>query len=364
VPSPPATKKISNDLRNRANSQVVVTADEGAATVHGVFPRTPRSRRVLAVLTGLAILAVLTACGVDLDKANFPRTTLPAPPGSGDGQVPTGAITDTAVAAPALRVVDPCPFVDKTVLAEFGVPDEVDSLDFDECSNQVTDAGGKAISISIHLGELVSTVAKVNGAVEGLPQIEDNTQGTTCFVTALTARTPDLGITVQVHYEGGDPCRPGVTLLQKVIKRLHESPPKYQLPTGTVLPLDPCTGIDDEVAKEIAPVAKKSATGLHGCAWNGSGPQLTLDYRRGYAPGEGQSYKKVDLGGGVSGFQRLKQDNGSECTVEWQHRALDAEKGETVTVDYTNYNADAAKDDPCGKAVKLARNVLAKLPKP
>lgn len=94
-----------------------------------------------------------------------------------------------------------------------------------------------------------------------------------------------------------------------------------------------------------------------------SGPNLLLDLRRGDTPIEGGGYQKVDLGGGVSGFQKINTA-GTQCTVKWQHRPLGTDTGETAIVDYTYDSGDASKDDPCGKAVKLGKNVLPRLPKP
>lgn len=331
--------------------------------MHGVFFPALGNRRV-AVLTGLIVLGAITACGPDLGKADFQRTTVPAQPG-GDGQVPTGPITDPAVSLAALRVVAPCPLVDKAALTDLGTPGDPSSFDLARCSNQVKDAGGKTIRVSVELGAgLGVSASKVNGVVEGLPLIEDKQDSSTCDVTALTSRSPDLGIMVNVTYPGGDPCKSGTAVLQKVVKRLHGSPPKYDVANGSLLTVDPCASLDDSAAREAAPAAKKTATGLHSCSWNGSGPSLLLDLRRGATPIAGDGYQKVDLGGGVSGFQKITTADTSECTVKWQHRPLGNDTAETVILDYTYYSGDPAKDDPCGKAVKLAKNILTKLPKP
>ena len=95
-----------------------------------------------------------------------------------------------------------------------------------------------------------------------------------------------------------------------------------------------------------------------------SGPNLLLDLRRGATPIEGDGYQKVDLGGGVSGIQKINTAGTSQCTVKWQHRPLGTDTGETAIVDYTYDSGDASKDDACGKAVKLGKNVLPRLPKP
>jgi hypothetical protein len=229
----------------------------------------------------------------------------------------------------------------------------------------VQDAGGKTITISVQLGNSsILATTGVSGAVGGLPRIQDKQDDTTCLITALTARTPSLGITVQAGYPGGDPCRPADSVLQKVVKRVHENPPKYQIDKGTLLNVDPCASLDDSVINEVIPAAKKSAGALHGCNWISSGPSLFLNFSRGVPWSEGNGYKKIDLGGGLWGFQKIKTTGSSECTITWQHRPLDAGTGENVSVYYSYILTDGSKDDPCGKDLKLAKNVLTKLPRP
>lgn len=334
--------------------------------MQGVFSSVLGNRRVLAAMTGLAVLGAVAGCGPDLGKANFPRTTVSAEPGSGD-QVPTGAITDPAVSLEALRLVDPCRLVDKASLADLGAPGDTrpSSFDLGMCSNSIKDAGGKNIAISVQLGNSsILSTAGATGAVGGLPRIEDKQDATTCLVTALTSRTPALGITVQASYPGGDPCRPAGTILQNVVKRVHDNPPKYTITQGTLLNVDPCAVVDDSVVGEVVPASKKASTSLHSCNWNGAGPNLAIGFAIDSPPVEGSGYRKVDLGGGVTGVQKSKTTGSSECTINWQHRSIDAETGENVSVYYSYILTDGTKDDPCGKALKITQNVMTKLPKP
>jgi hypothetical protein len=56
-------------------------------------------------------------------------------------------------------------------------------------------------------------------------------------------------------------------VLQKVVKRVRGTTPKYDVAKGTLLTVDPCASLDDSAAKEAAPAAKKRAIGLHSCSW-------------------------------------------------------------------------------------------------
>jgi hypothetical protein len=327
--------------------------------VHGVSLRAFRNG-----LAGLIVLGAVTACGPDLGKANFARTTVPAQPGSGE-QAPDGPITDPAVTLAALRVVDPCGLVDKVSLADLGTPAEprANTIDLGMCSNEVKDAGGKTVKIAVELGSsTLGSVDKVSGAVGGLPRIEDKSDDGSCDVTALTSRSPDLGVRVNAVYTGGDACRSAGSVLEVVVKRVHENPPKYEVDKGSLMDVDLCSVIDDQVVTTAVPAARKSASGLHICNWFGSGPTVSVAFTRGTKWTESADYKKIDLGGGVSGFQKTKTTGSSDCTIKWQHRAISGDVGENLSLNYTYYSAEASKDDPCGKSLKLVQNALTKLP--
>ncbi|WP_177242475.1 DUF3558 domain-containing protein [Amycolatopsis marina] len=321
-------------------------------------------RRLPTVALGLVLALVLVACGgQDLGKANFQRTTVPAEPGSGSqGEVPTGPITDPAVAAEALRLVDPCPLVGPDVLSELGTPGEPRVSGWDRCANTAQDAGGKKVSVSLQLGDLLG-LEKPTGNVEGLPLAENSLEEGNCFVSALTSRDPDLGITAQVKYEGGDPCRAGRTVLQKVITMLRAEPATVEQPEGSVVGLDPCTGLDDAATGDVLTgEVDKRATSLHDCTWNSRGTDLTLGYRLGHLPSVQDAAEEVDLGGGVTGYQKVTSPDSAQCAISWVHRPIDETLGELVALEYRNRDADAKTDDACGKAKVLATKVAAGLP--
>ena len=313
----------------------------------------------------MAVLALaITACGQDLGKANFARTTVPAAADSGSAS--DGPITDAAVAAEALRLIKPCQFLTKDALASLGtVADDpsASSVAFDSCRNSVKDPGGKEIRIGLELDSLVSEAfAGTTGTVGGLPLVVKGA-GDSCVAAALTGRQPNRGIRLSIDYAGGDSCRVGQTLIDAVVKKVHESPEKYDAASGTLLAVDPCAALDASAVEGVEKSAKASPTAAHSCEWrNSSGPTITVTLKPGLAPIEGDGYQRVDLGSGVTGFKKLAS-NTNDCTVQWKHRNWAGENVEIAQVQYVNYSGKADQDDPCGKAVTLAKNALGKLPK-
>jgi hypothetical protein len=336
--------------------------------VHRVLPDVRRRRLPKLFLLVTALALPLTACGQDLGKSNFARTTVPA--AAGKGQVSDGPITDAAVAANVLRTIKPCQFLTKEALGALGLGTAEDdpspsSIAFDRCANNVKDPGGKEIRLEFEIGStLLPHADKTTGQVGGLPLRVNKTDESSCTVATMTALNPDMALMVTVTYPG-DPCRPGQTLMDAVVQKVHNSPEKYSTPAGTVVTADPCAMADSAAVTPVVPSAKSAPSGLHSCEWqsNGADPTVTVELLPGLPPLEGDGYSKVDLGGGVTGFQKKGTASSSQCEVEWQHRPWQGDDVELAQVDYRSYTGNPATDDPCGKAVTVAKNVVTKLPK-
>ncbi|MCU1683274.1 MAG: hypothetical protein JWQ81_4013 [Amycolatopsis sp.] len=339
--------------------------------MHGVFLRARGSRlsRVFVPLSGLLVLAAVSACGPDLSKANFPRTTMTAQASAG---APAAGADDPAFGLPAQRLVDTCALVGKDVLGSIGtVSGTADGFGLEKCSNDVKDAGGKAMHVAVELGSLViGGTTNATGTVQGMPEIVDKSVPAGCTDTAVTSTTPHaVGISVDLGYDGGgDPCPPAHTVLDKILQLIKTDAPKLADAStpGSLVPVDPCTSADAAVAADVSGgQATTSPTGLHGCGW---GDKVQLTFSNAIPPSEGDGYKAVDLGGGISAFQKTSTA-GVGCDVKWQHRTLPGAQGETakaeiVDVNYSDYSASAAKVDVCPKAVQFAKSVVTKLPKP
>jgi hypothetical protein len=330
-----------------------------------VLPDVRRLRLPKLFLLVTALALPLTACGQDLGKSNFARTTVPAAAGS--GQVADGPITDAAVATDVLRTIQPCQFLTKAALGARGLgtvenDPSPSSIAFDTCSNKVKDPGGKEIRFELEIGSTVVPRAdKTAGVVGGLPLRVNKTGDTDCTVAAMTALNPDVALAVSVTY-AGDPCRPGQAFADSVVQKLHNSPEKYSTPAGTVLTADPCAMADTAAVTAVVTAAKPAASGLHSCVWRDRGPSVTVGFRPGLPPLVGDGYSKVDLGNGVTGFQKQATGGSARCKVEWQHRPWQGDDVELAQVDYQGY--DDNDSDPCGKAVAVAKNVVTKLPRP
>lgn len=331
--------------------------------MHRVFDDA-RKRRSLKVFALVAALTLpLTACGPDLSKANYARTTVSGAPGASTD----GPITDPAVDAGNLRLIEPCQFLDKASLAALGdVTDDPapSSTQFEQCSNHVKDAGGKDLRVTVNLGTTVGSIgAKTVGLVGGLPKVEEDQNGT-CVESALTTRNPDLGIQVTAEYSGGNACQAGSTVLENVVQKVHNSPQKYQAPQGTVLTTDPCTMVDQGTVDSVLPSkgVKAAAQSLHICTWGSASPSVTVTFLPAYPPIEGDGWQKTDIGGDVKAFKKLSATGTSDCTVEWQHRPWQGDHVEVVEVQFLDYGGKPDQEDPCGKATTAAKVVVGKLP--
>ncbi|MFJ8914614.1 DUF3558 domain-containing protein [Amycolatopsis sp. NPDC102389] len=328
-----------------------------------------RRRRIASVLALVAALGVLSACGQNLGKSNFARTTVAAEPGSGAGGVPDGDINDPAVTPAVMRTIDPCGLVSKEVMGGLGTPEEptANLSSFGTCRAKAVDAGGKELTVRVEIG--ASTYLSSNGitvsAVEGLPQIErKDKDGKSCDVSIMTLRKPERGISFSVTYDGGDSCATGRAVAAKAAKSLHASPAKYPAAAGTLTAVDPCTAADTAVLNEVVPHGATTLTSFHSCDWTpGSNPRISIGFRRGLPPGERDGNKKVDIDG-VSVYQKVGSGSDAECKIEWQHKPWIDDEVEIASVIYKNYDEKSDEAASCGKAAKIAKSVISKLPKP
>lgn len=311
-----------------------------------------RPRRFALVVW--TVLAVAACSGPDLGKQNFPRTTVTA---SAPAQV-----TDGSLSLSALRTVDPCALIDNATLADLGTADGTNSDSFERCTNVVHDAGGKRLQVNLSLADLVTNTAQASGSVQGLPLTTGKLGASDCNATAVTSRTPDFGITVGINYDGGDACGTGQTVLDKVVRKLHANPPKLPQPAGSGVTVDLCTLPDDALMTEVLGRGTvKSPGGLHSCDWTGGVARgnLTLEETSDPAADGGTP---VDLGG-VTGHQKLDTSVGRVCRIFWTQLPVRDGRGEVMSVEYQNDHDDAGNDDACGKALRIARAVLPKLPR-
>lgn len=300
-----------------------------------------------------------TACGPDLGKQNFPRTTVTA------SAAPEGPITDEAVSFAALRTVDPCALLDNATLADLGTvkAGSQDGSSLGECSVGLTDTGGKELSLHLQLDDIAINTGDNSGTVEGLPLLVDGPDGKMCTATALTSRNPSFGVALYVTYDGGDPCGAAQTGLQNIVRRLHDNPAQLPQPAGSLIAVDFCALLDEAIITTVlGRGSDASPYGMHGCSWSGGNATGYLDYDVKLVPQAGDGETAVELGNGVTGYQQLESGAGRQCTVEWLHRPTADGEGEVVSFQYDNYHDDAGNDDACGKAQTVAKALLAKLP--
>lgn len=317
-------------------------------------------------MLGIVTLGLVSGCaGEDLAKSNYQRTTITAEPGSSPGEVPTGEITDPAVAASALRTIDPCGLLTDDTLGDLGSTTEDPSeSDWGECRASLQDAGGKSVDVSLDLGDSLVTADNATGGLEGLPLIENPLDEETCYVTAVTSRNPASGITMQATYPGGNACNAGYTVLQKVIQAVHAEPPQYEQREGSALAVDPCVSVEESAVSEVlGEGALRSPSGLHSCRYEGEsrGPSVSVRMRVGYPP-DNKEGTSVDLGRGVKASQQASDTGNGSCKVEWQHLGISDNEAEIISVSYDDYSDGADQKKSCEGALTMAKGVVPKLP--
>jgi hypothetical protein len=306
------------------------------------------------------LLCALTLAGcagqVDLSKSVTNRTTVKASGSFGDE---------------ALRMIEPCGLYTDDLIAGMGKKDPKaaapDRRGYSECSYSIKDTAGKSdVRMSIKIGEsLLAPPRQTDKQISGLLVYETRTSSG-CTESAVTGRDPDRGITVQVLWDGGDPCTASVKLIDGAVKTIASNPPKYPDTPGSLVSLDPCAGIDDGAAASMLGEAPdKVPFGIRSCTFGTKDVAIDVRYNIDFEPFANNSSDKptkVDLTDKVKGAAQWKDSiSPNRCQIEWVHRALAGGRGENVNVSYQRSPADPA-EDACAKVLPAARAVAAKLP--
>jgi hypothetical protein len=306
------------------------------------------------------LLCAFTLAGcagqVDLSKSVSNRTTVKAGGSFGDDM---------------LRQIEPCGLFSKETIASIGQADPNKSADrsgYSDCNLQIKDSTGKSvINLLVKVGDSLFAAPKQTGKqINGLSVSELQTS-TGCTETAVTGRDPDRGITVQVVWDGGDPCKVGGKLIEAVIKTMATNPPKYENTPGSLVNHDSCADMDDKAVKDLLGAdAQKSPYGIRACTFTSKDASLSLyvTYAIDFEPFANNSSDhpaKVDLTDKVKGAAQWKDTiSPNKCQIEWVQRALAGNRGENVNVSFERVPPDP-KEDPCAKVLPAAKALAGKL---
>ncbi|WP_199439252.1 DUF3558 family protein [Umezawaea beigongshangensis] len=330
--------------------------------------------RATAVAAVVCALTVLSGCatGPDLAKKTYPRSTVPVAENvTGSGTPTSGGNrgagrADPAFAPDQLRLLDPCALFDNEVLRSLGRPADTTPSSFSECANYMVDKQGEDLSISIKLGEtMTSEVEKADRKIGGLPSVEQTLDDTACFVHVITQDEPGLGITVQIGYKEGDPCVPGRAVAESVVRQIADGAEKITPAKGSLVSLDPCALPEQGVVAEAAGDAPKTYPyGLHNCSWISRTAEISVNFRTTFVP-DGNAFEPgqqpVDLNG-TPAFQLPDDGAFPSCEVFWLQRESGGTEGELVEV--KSSGPKESQFDRCARAQAFAKALLPKIPKP
>lgn len=336
-----------------------------------VVPRLARpAPAVAAALCALALLAA--GCGSDAlaKKPPFPRSTIQANAADpseqpATGSTSTGAPVDPAFAMDKLRLLDPCKLLDDATLKELGKPDDLVPSGFSRCSNFMKDKNGKDLSITVEVGQtMTSEIKKADKQIAGLRSYEQLLEGSACFVSVITQEDPGLAFTVQVGYKDADGCVPGRKIAESVVKLAKGKTAARTPAKGSVITLDPCELPSDAALTEATDKSpRRYPYGLHNCSWVGKDAEMTLDFRGGFVPKDDKFDAKqteIDLGG-VKAYQLDSATSFPSCTVKWVQLRGQGNDGEAVEV--KSAGPKDAEFDRCAKAKAFAKSLLPKIPR-
>ncbi|WP_434439484.1 hypothetical protein [Lentzea sp. E54] len=330
--------------------------------------------RATAVVAAAALLMAGCATGPGLAKTNSPRRTVQAGADatSTDPSVKQSAQpnkpVDPAFAAERLRLINPCALIEKDLLETVGTPSRYTSSSYTRCSNYMKDKSGKTLNLTLDIGYSLTSTELRNATkqIAGLKSGEQKLSNSSCFITAVTQESPAHAVRIQVSTgrDGSEACAPGRKVLEGAVRKLRGNPQKYTPPKGSPVEVDPCAIVDKAT---LAPVLGASPRvypfGLHQCSWSGQSAQMQIEFKTARIPKDGKFDSKsveTDLGGGVKGYQALKEGAFPTCEV-----VVVRTKGQDDAGEIVEFIVAASKEkelDRCQAAQAFAKAVLPSLP--
>jgi hypothetical protein len=330
--------------------------------------------RATAVVAAAALLMAGCATGPGLAKTNSPRRTVQAGADTNTTDPSTkpsaqpGKPVDPAFAAERLRLVNPCALIEKDLLQTVGTPSRYTSSSYTRCSNYMKDKGGKTLNFTLDIGySLTSTEVKnATKQIASLKSGEQKLSSSSCFIWAVTQENPPQALRIQVGTgsEGAEACEPGRKVLEGAVRKLKGNPQKYSPPKGSPVEVDPCAIVDKATLSPVLGASPRALPfGLHQCSWSGQSAQMQIEFKTARIPKDGKFDSKsveTDLGGGLKGYQALKDGPFPTCELVVVRTKDQSDAGEIV-----EFIVAASKEkemDRCQAAQAFAKAVLPALP--
>ncbi|MFD9703365.1 hypothetical protein [Lentzea sp. NPDC059081] len=333
--------------------------------------------RATAVVAAAALLMAGCTTGPGLAKTHSPRRTVQAgaeanptdPSTSTKQSAQAGKPVDPAFASERLRLVNPCALIDKDLLETVGTPSRYTSSNYTRCSNYMKDKAGKSLGITLDIGySLTST--DIKNATKTLAGLKSGEQklSSSCFITVVTQESPAQAVRIQVTTgTGGDSteaCEPGRKVLEGAIRKLKGNPQKYTPTKGSPVEVDPCAVVDKATLAPVLGASPRSLPfGLHQCSWSAQSAQMQIDIKTARVPKDGKFDPKsveVDLGGGVKGYQALKETSYPSCELVVVRTKDSGDAGEVV--EFIVSGSKEKEFDRCQATQAFAKAVLPSLP--
>ncbi|MET9224956.1 hypothetical protein [Lentzea sp. NPDC003310] len=331
--------------------------------------------RATAVVAAAALLMAGCATGPGLAKTNSPRRTVQAgvdtttttDPSTKPSSDP-GKPVDPAFASERLRLVNPCALIEKDLLQTVGTPSRYSSSSYTRCSNYMKDKSGKTLNLTLDIGYSLtsSELKKATKQVAGLKLAEQKLNNTSCFLSAVTQENPALAVRLQVSTgtEGNEACEPGLKVLEGAVRKLKGNPQRYTPPKGSPVEVDPCAVVEKSALSPVLGASPRPLPfGLHQCSWSGQSAQMQIEFRTTRIPKDGKFDTRsveVDLGGGVKGYQALKETAYPSCELVLVRTKDASDAGEIV--EFTVAGLKEKQLDRCAAVQAFAKAVLPALP--
>ncbi|GAB0108197.1 hypothetical protein JMUB6875_72060 [Nocardia sp. JMUB6875] len=270
--------------------------------------------------------------------------------------------------AAELRLLDVCAVLDKAVAGKLGTrTGDPQATPEGGCATTVADAAQRKVHYTfdipdhaIGVGQLTPTGRTVAWA----PILSAGAADNKCDNVVVTQSGDAVALRMSAEEtdpaaQPGAACTAAEQALVAVVQQLTEFAPQRQLPPGSVLRLDPCTAVRDNLIREVAGELTDHQRTPHACTTVGRSGWVRVDLVDQSRPDRGEwTYETVRTGEFTAYVTGARSAN--DCYLTYLVRPTEKDNAEQLKLTVSDLSNSP---DACGKAEKLLADAIPRLPK-
>ncbi|MFJ9362817.1 serine/threonine-protein kinase [Nocardia sp. NPDC101769] len=343
---------------HRADAEWWASTGEREARYRDELARIAMRRRATLRWATAAVVTVLVFAGAVMGVHRWAATGGHAQP-----------MTDPSLALTAaeLRMLDPCKVIDRAIAGKLGTRiGDPEWLLSGGCGITVVDAAKQRVSYGLDVdGNFlgVEGMTPTGRAAGWTPIFIGKPVDSLCDSELVTQTGGQVTLKVYAEMldsmtESAAACAAAEEAMIAVVGQLTVNVPLRNLPSSSVLRVDPCGVLDSALARGITGALGSRRTTPHACSLTGHNGSITTGLIESMRPDQVYGTKPTAQVGKYTAIITSQSDQ--ECDLTYMVHPTTDNQAEQVQLSVTDF---AKPSDPCTKTEQLLADIIARLPK-